>query len=467
MRDHQINGSAILPGAAYLELAVASNSSLTKLPSPVACVANASINAPLVIASDSQGGVSLVLQLSLDDFKMNIISRNKSNEISHLSAQFNQAVQIDRNGRRNLETGSSKSMEVARAQCSLPRDSGHIYSEMNSAGLQYGPAFRRMRNIHGNRTDACSQIVVGDATNITTGYKIHPSVLDNTFQLGAVIEEDGVSKDETFVPAAIDAFVVVDSVHSREQIMAQSKARSSEHLGGTLRDHRLQTSDGADIMHLQGLLAKPMTSSGRQVSRRVVNENITYTVQRQVDHVHHGVEIQGNLISVKYQDHATQHAGNMLSALKCIATREELAVSVNSTHGNNKFGEQAQGDWGMIRSLAAEMPGLTNTGYLTDINMKKQHGTEISILSEPSVSDGYGSLVSGNAADLAVLLESTQRQKPPAYHLMPRPRGAFGNLVPEPVEIDAVGVGKVEIQVQSVESTLETSSTFWACTWGS
>jgi len=327
---------------------------------------------------------------------------------------------------------------------------------MNQAGLQYGPQFRRLRNIHGNATRATASIEVGGSLKLSTGYNIHPSVLDNAFQLGAVIEEDGVDTDETFVPASVDLFVLSEPVRTGESVVAMSMAKSDQYTEGTIRDHRLLTAGGVGIMSLSGLLAKPLNSAGRKVAKKLVNEHVTYGVERQVDAVYVPADadaspaLASTAVCIAYKQNSKGHASAFMGLLKDAMAVGKTSMSIRTAFADDMTGSQAQGDWGMLRSLAAEAPGFVSNGTLVDKNTTGVAGTEVSFGVTPEVADGYGARVAGGSTDRAVLLRSLQRQQPPAYHLMPRPRGAFGNLVPEALEHDSIDAGKVEIQVQAV-----------------
>lgn len=41
-----------------------------------------------------------------------------------------------------------KSIDALRAEATVPRDTVQVYRQLHDVGLQYGPAFRLLRNIH-------------------------------------------------------------------------------------------------------------------------------------------------------------------------------------------------------------------------------------------------------------------------------------------------------------------------------
>jgi acyl transferase domain-containing protein/NADPH:quinone reductase-like Zn-dependent oxidoreductase/acyl carrier protein/thioesterase domain-containing protein len=450
LNDHQVNGGVIVPGAAYLELSVASSLSLAKLHSPMVGVSKASIIAPLLVAHDSPGQ-TLTLEMNLSDYSIIISSSGSGPQMSHLSASVCRVVGVVAELGARVSSDTIMNAEVARVACTDPNDSKQVYSRMYAAGLQYGPRFRRLRNIHSNRTTATARIAAPGLQKLSTGYNIHPSVLDNVLQLGAVIEEDGVDENETFVPASVDLFVLAEPVASSDSLVAISACVSDAYTDGTIRDHRLMTSRGTSIMSLKGLVAKALNSSGRKLPQKLINDPVMYTVERQVDSAFGSEVDRGDKsVMVSYNQNEKAHAISLMGVLKDVTSAGYTSVSLLTTDSSDTRGCQAQGDWGMVRSLVAETPGFASGGSLIDRNMADIPGTQISFGRSPEQSDGYGHRVCNGSKDRAVLLRTLERKPPPAYHLMPRPRGAFGNLVPEALDYDAIGSGEVEIQVQAV-----------------
>ena len=62
----------------------------------------------------------------------------------------------------------------------------------------------------------------------------------------------------------------------------------------------------------------------------------------------------------------------------------------------------------------------------------------------------YGVALRGGTSQQATLLHATARSGIPAFHLMPRPRGAMSSLRPEPVPISNIAPGQVLVEVNAV-----------------
>ena len=149
--DHQVQGAAILPGAAYFELATAAAHTLLKLAAPPVAVVAASIAAPFKLPAAAEGSsVVLTAEVALvagdvsirsgpaDKFaaqgasmlhlKGSVASVSKEADAVNSSAAVPHAVAL--------------SVDAVRAACCEPQPTAGLYGKLAAAGLNYGPEFR-------------------------------------------------------------------------------------------------------------------------------------------------------------------------------------------------------------------------------------------------------------------------------------------------------------------------------------
>ncbi|PNG99823.1 Phenolphthiocerol synthesis polyketide synthase type I Pks15/1, partial [Tetrabaena socialis] len=116
------------------------------------------------------------------------------------------------------------SADAVRASAPYPLSPARMYGDLSAAGLQYGPAFRRLRNLHAAPAAATACLHPPGREEHGAYLATHPSLLDCAFQLGAAIGAggdgsdggaaagDGASKpaapQRTFVPVAVKLFCV-------------------------------------------------------------------------------------------------------------------------------------------------------------------------------------------------------------------------------------------------------------------
>lgn len=111
---------------------------------------------------------------------------------------------------------------------------------------------------------------------------------------------------------------------------------------------------------------------------------------------------------------------------------------------------------GLMRSLALEFQGQRFASLdgdrLAPPRVASQ-GTRLALMpagATPLAADGYGAAQRGAVEQRAALLPAKARSGIPAFHLMPRPRGALSSLKPEPVATADVAPGQVLMAVKAV-----------------
>ncbi|KAK9907304.1 hypothetical protein WJX75_001087 [Coccomyxa subellipsoidea] len=50
--------------------------------------------------------------------------------------------------KRASKTMAERTIDAQRASATVPRDTVQLYQQLHASGLQYGPAFRLLRNVH-------------------------------------------------------------------------------------------------------------------------------------------------------------------------------------------------------------------------------------------------------------------------------------------------------------------------------
>lgn len=150
--DHQVQGAAIVPGAAYCELATAAARTLLKLASSSVALVSASIAAPCMLpAAVEATGLVLSAEVALSAGEVSIRSgpagamSGKGAGTLHLRGSVTAARAAAVAAAGSVSAGQEElalSADAARAACREPHDTAGMYSKLVAAGLQYGPSFR-------------------------------------------------------------------------------------------------------------------------------------------------------------------------------------------------------------------------------------------------------------------------------------------------------------------------------------
>jgi hypothetical protein len=120
------------------------------------------------------------------------------------------------------------------------------------------------------------------------------------------------------------------------------------------------------------------------------------------------------------------------------------------------IGLREQAVWGMLRTAAQEAAGLAVTANHADPLGLALHSpaSGFRLLAGPQQLrqfDGYGAADAGDTAYAPRMLRAEAGAAPPPHQLVPRPRGALGNLVPVAVNAEsALRPGEVLLAVKAV-----------------
>ena len=274
LRDHIVGGRIVVPGACYLEAALAAAKLATLAGSPIsslslgadagaagsrggqpslmAALQNVSIRAPLILAAPiGRGGVEssvpmLSISVDLQAGSFSIASQARTGSgggggvnsaattvhvdgsiccipaaaaLSQPPSSVDPGVQLSRPARCT----AAVSADACRARATEPLDASRLYADLAEAGLQYGPAFRCLDNVHTSAqsprggapdpdTSCWARISPQAASGPAGSFLVHPASLDCAFQLGAAVgggDPGGKpSGSVTFVPAALSLFYI-------------------------------------------------------------------------------------------------------------------------------------------------------------------------------------------------------------------------------------------------------------------
>lgn len=321
LRDHVVGGRPVVPGAAYLEMALAAAHAamLPGIGTAVVGLANVQFASPCMLPHDAAAPTpTLVAELDTDTGSLSVssvtpLAEQQQQPGGHLRQQLHLSAQVVA-----VSTAAAAADAVApsmasaanqgppgpdacRARTPEPLDTTRLYSDLSAAGLQYGPDFRLIRRVHrtapasGDVQQACAaasgciqlpRAHLGFTAATNLGYLVgHPAALDCLLQMGAAVPEQGAGHGQAkvpHVPASIALFTAAlpdEALHVPPLQPSATAAASPEPLrcfstpgavdgsgkqgsSSTLRDHVLLDGHGRVLCMVHTLEAKPMHSSG-------------------------------------------------------------------------------------------------------------------------------------------------------------------------------------------------------------
>jgi acyl transferase domain-containing protein len=185
LADHVVNGIKIMPGAAYLDAALSATAS--RLGVERVALEQVRFVAPLIMGAPDVPLVALTVEEASGRFL--IRSRSATGTAWTVHA-FGRTL-----------TGSHKPTKVTvpTLDVGLDVDPQMFYTGLAAAGLQYGPAFRRVTSV---RVGADAVVATVDGTIAAdSGHLAHPAVVDAAMQSAALLFADARIDEGTLVRA--------------------------------------------------------------------------------------------------------------------------------------------------------------------------------------------------------------------------------------------------------------------------
>lgn len=222
--DHKINGVPLCPGAAMMIMAIEA----------ITQVADSKQNITGYILRDIVFGVALDFSPASGDWETRFALRSLKNTQSPGHPWFSFSVyslkagkwtehctgivQLQYGSNEELgSNGSSKSIgqykdlwQSRRRSCTTPVDSNHMYQFLQQRGIEYGHAFRRMRNLStGSNREIIAEVSLlkklkGAESQSSELQVIHPAMLDAVMHSVFAAQSKGATEEiDTQVPTAV------------------------------------------------------------------------------------------------------------------------------------------------------------------------------------------------------------------------------------------------------------------------
>ncbi len=260
--DHRVQGVALLPAAAYLEMALSASEEVYGPGSHA--VEGMEFSKALFVPEDSEGEVQLVLSPRMvGDASIQLYSPPAG--ATDGEPWTLHAGGTVRPNKAAVEATEHESPEAIRARCKVEASAKELYEAMEKHGLQYGPSFRGVERIWRRNGEAIGQLRVPDAVaSEASAYRIHPAVLDACFQvLAATLMGNDAEEGEIYLPVRLSELRLLGDpaigVWSHALLRSEVGEGTTEALEGDvfLLDDAGQVILEARGMRLQALKANP------------------------------------------------------------------------------------------------------------------------------------------------------------------------------------------------------------------
>ncbi|AUX47812.1 polyketide synthase [Sorangium cellulosum] len=275
LTDHRVEEEAVLPAAAYLEMALAAAAEVYGA-GPHA-VARVTFERMLTLPADGSRWVHVALaggEAAPPSFQVFTREHEGVDWTRHAHGD----VEVRRDG-----GGVAPRHEAAReiqARCPAPLSAAEHYARMEARAIHYGERFRGVKRLWLGAREALGEVQLPDAVAAQPpAYQLHPALLDACFQvLAALFIADGAVRagEDAFVPVSVERVCVHRAPAREVWVHARLLPAGAEGVESPAGDLLLLDEDGQLVAEIRGLRAQRLSPDA--LGRRHPAEEWLYTL---------------------------------------------------------------------------------------------------------------------------------------------------------------------------------------------
>ncbi|MBP0451900.1 SDR family NAD(P)-dependent oxidoreductase [Kitasatospora sp. RG8] len=249
LADHAIRGQVLLPGTAFVELAVRAGDQ-------VGCQAleELTLQAPLILPEVGGVAVGIVVGAADDTGRRTLAIHSRAGDDASFDASWTQHAQ----GVLAPEAGPAAPAELTAwpPQEATALDLSGAYARMAEQGYDYGPVFQGLRAAWRRGDEIFAEIALPEGEQpVAAAFGLHPALLDAALQAADLaFPEAGTDDDATLLPFAWNDVTLhaVGADRLRVRIAVDGREKSS-----------LLIADGTGrpVMSVGSVLARPVSSA--------------------------------------------------------------------------------------------------------------------------------------------------------------------------------------------------------------
>ena len=266
--DHRVHGTPILPATGFLEIALAAARA-----NGVACsVSDFSIREALVLPESGAVTVQVITAVDRETTSFRIYSGSGEPGAAwslHAEGKFGAA-----HGDAERTTPNVDALRRPEARLA----DGAFYDNLESRGLNFGPAFRGVQQLWIGDRAAVGVAELPASVSSDSRFVVHPVLLDAALQImaGAVFEGKGAETSSSYLPVHLQSFELHEAPARRVTAHASVTPRGSDLL---LADITLLDADDDTrvLARLSGLTLK--RAEGAALRRTRVTDDWLYEVR--------------------------------------------------------------------------------------------------------------------------------------------------------------------------------------------
>ncbi len=256
LNDHQVQGRIILPGSAYVEMALIAARQLKA--EGALRVTDLEFKEALFLSPDSPQKLQLMLKpAEAGQFSFQIFSAtNASQKWTLHAAGLIAQVEI------GLINDSADWLNQLQQRCVERREAAEHYRLMHERGLHYGPSFQAINQIWRREGEALAKLILPQPLKADlAAYRLHPVLLDAVFQLvAAAFPANQGQNQEKVLPVGLGSLQFYKTPESQLWCQAILDAPSEAEPDYYQAHLSLRDEQGQPVAEIQGLRLKRIKS---------------------------------------------------------------------------------------------------------------------------------------------------------------------------------------------------------------
>ncbi len=273
LADHRVKGAAVVPGATWLEMAIAACTAVSG-EGPVTLSGVVFENLLLMAAEDRRTVQCLLLPGNDGQRRFEIHSLRAGGRSPQWLRHAHGEVAT---GHSAAQTGAPLSDVRFRLRKSIPAD--EFYEQLAGYELQYGAAYRGIVELRRRDGEALGRLQLPKSAGNDVGYCVHPLLLDAALQVLAAAAPDGqLDGESVMVPTGFDQVRYYrrpgSSCYSHVVVRSTDNAALDA-------DFRLLDDDGRVLMELSGMHYS--TFRTEPASSDMGSEQVSVSVSNAID----------------------------------------------------------------------------------------------------------------------------------------------------------------------------------------
>lgn len=261
LRDHRVQEAVVLPGTAYLEMALSAgaesfageNWRLTEVMfvEALAFVEGSAVTTQVVATEEQPGHVRFQIS-SL------VAGAQGSSWRPHVRGALRHAARDE----RASPPLSPDALEHLQARLGRALPAAEVYAEMAAIGLDYGPAFQGIVELWRGDAESLGRVRRPEAAGVASPYRMHPALLDACFQVmaGALVVDGGSAP---WIPVRVDS-VRLRSDHLPDEVWCHAQILDGQAEDRRRADLRVMRSTGEVVAEVFGLEVQRLADPRQQ-----------------------------------------------------------------------------------------------------------------------------------------------------------------------------------------------------------